>query len=849
LAIPSNYSTIQLAFMITGLLAGALKKVYFILPIILLLGAAQAIAQKAGAPDITFNPLDEGYGKGEGANAAVLTSVVQADGKIIIGGEFGLYNGVPRNNIARLNTDGTLDLSFHHHGMGANNTIHAILQQPDEKLIVVGRFTNIFSKAHNRIARLHKDGSEDQSFNAGIGPNSIISTCALQEDGKIIIGGYFKTYNGIDRKGVARLHPNGTLDEGFVPAIINNDQTVVSAVQKDGKILIGGVYTRTNGTVGNYVLRLNEDGSIDQNHNIQALALQPDGKILIGMRYNHSYANDHSYVSRLNTNGSQDATFIVETSTWGSIHSIVTEEGGKIYTGGNFLTYGNQARTSIARLNTNGSLDNSFKHDLDTHGSIHTIAFQKDGNLVISGNYVSTDAQMPSRVRRISPTGLLDRSFNVSTGYGANSVIAVMHPQADGKLLIGGNFTSYNNVPRGRLALLNEDGILDENFASTFWANASVVNIGTQKGGKIIVSGHFNQVNGSTKNRITRLFPVGDVDVNFNIGSGANNSILAMAIQPDGKILIAGWFTSFDNVPRRYLARLNADGSLDTDFNIGTGTNNVIRSLVLLEDGKIVIGGEFTSYNGAARRYIARLHPDGTLDQEFDSTLNGFVYSIAIQKDNKIIVGGAPALLARLQADGSIDESFTVGKGASGTVTKVFVQQDSKVLVAGVFSFFNDIASNQLVRLHTDGTLDTGFSSGTGVSPMSSIQDIIEQKSNNLIISGGFVQYNGTGRNRIARLYSNTVTSLSLPASQVAGEMKIYPNPNNGSFKVDLPGLQVSGSAFAEVYNLMGKLVHRQNISSNVSTEINLPILPGGSYFIRVHMDNRLLVQPFVLKD
>src|SRR6478672_6700096 len=189
----------------------------------------------------------------------------------------------------------------------------------------------------------------------------------------------------------------------------------------------------------------------------------------------------------------------------------------------------------------------------------------------------------------------------------------------------------------------------------------------------------------------------GHIDTTFNptdhgYGGEASATIYAVCLQPDGKILIGGDFTVYNGVTRIRLARLNVDGSTDYSFNIGTGVSGIVHTIVCQSDGKILIGGNFSYYNGTSRRSIARINSDGSLDTSFnpgsgfDSGGNlGTVYAIAIQNDGKIIVGGefidfngiALRRMARLNTDGSFDPTFNsggVGPGPAGTQNNGSVQ-------------------------------------------------------------------------------------------------------------------------------------------------------------------------------
>ena len=143
----------------------------------------------------------------------------------------------------------------------------------------------------------------------------------------------------------------------------------------------------------------------------------------------------------------------------------------------------------------------------------------------------------------------------------------------------------------------NPDGTLDTSFNPGIGANGNTFAIAIQPDGKIIVGGEFTYFNGVPKSGIVRLNPDGSADTGFNPGLGASGAIAGVALQPNGKIIIAGDFSAYNGTARSRIARINADGSLDTSFHPGTGTDNLISTLALQPDGKIVIGGWFSIYN------------------------------------------------------------------------------------------------------------------------------------------------------------------------------------------------------------------------------------------------------------
>ena len=371
-------------------------------------------------------------------------------------------------------------------------------------------------------------GDLDITFNPGTAVNGWFNTTAVQSDGKIIIGGYFSSYNGTSRNNISRLNADGSLDPSFNSGAVANrdisDLRMVSvddiAVQADGKIIIGGYFTSYNGTPLNHIARLNADGSLD-------------------------------------------ATFNPGTGANEWVGNITLQTDGKIIIGGWFTSFNGTSRSGMARLNADGSLDETFNPGIGVNNTVWTTAVQADGKIIIGGFFTYYNGTPLNHIARLNADGSLDATFNPGTG--ASSTVYTTALQADGKIIIGGAFTSYNGTNRNRIARLNTDGSLDATF---------------------------NPGRGARKRRAFLL----------------KGYVQTTTIQADGKIIIGGEFNSYNGSYRNRIARLNADGSLDETFNPGTGVNNTVRTTALQADGKIIIGGYFTSYNGTTINRIARLN-------------------------------------------------------------------------------------------------------------------------------------------------------------------------------------------------------------------------------------------------
>ena len=234
---------------------------------------------------------------------------------------------------------------------------------------------------------------------------------------------------------------------------------------------------------------------------------------------------------------------------------------------------------------------------------MNSVAVQSDGKVLISGSFSTYNGTSRGYVARLNSDGSLDTGF-LATGAGLNSGVSSIAVQSDGKVLIGGAFTAYNGTSRGRVARLNSDGSLDTGFLATgAGSDSSVYSVAVQSDGKVLIGGAFTAYNGTSRGRVARLNSDGSLDTSFlATGAGANGNVYSIALQSDGKVLIGGDFSTYNGTSRGYVARLNSDGSLDTSFlATGAGADISVNAVAMQSDGKILIGGWFTTYNGASR--------------------------------------------------------------------------------------------------------------------------------------------------------------------------------------------------------------------------------------------------------
>jgi uncharacterized delta-60 repeat protein len=711
----------------------------------------------AGGATFAFSQnANDGFDPDVGGDgyAHVNAVAVQPDGRILIGGDFNSVGGTPRTNLARLNVDGSLDASFN---PGADHAVLCLAVDPDGRILVGGVFNVLGGQPRANVGRLLPDGRLDASFNPGA--DDEVWSFAVQPDGRILVGGAFTVLGGEPRHFLGRLSTDGSLDASFDPGADGEVDSL--GLQPDGKILVGGWFVTLAGQRRVGVGRLDADGSLDTafapqgSDAVLSLVIQPDGRILLGGRFDTMVGRPRNGIARLNPDGTLDDSFFPSPDDW--VNHLALQPDGKILIGGEFTSIGGTPRQYIARLNLDGTLDTEFSSG--ANGSVKALAVQADGKIVVAGAFTTLGGTNRSHVGRLHNDSSLDSNFDPRAGpvgplewNGVNSFVI----QPNGKIVVGGSFTTLGGQPRNHIGRLNADGSLD----STFDPGADMdgpMCLAIQADGKILVGGYFWKLGGQPHRHLGRLHTDGSADATFN--PQTDGYLRCLAVQPDGKIVIGGEFRTVNGQPRRWIARLAADGSLDDSFD--PGANGNIRSLAVQGDGKILVGGEFNTLAGQTRSCVGRLNADGSLDTAFcDPLANIWVYCLAAQADGRIVIGGAFTslggsrrnYLGRINSDGSLDASFNPGAGSH--VLGLAIQVDGKILVGGFFNTLAGYTRNRIGRLNADGSLDASFDPGAGGMAYPSVQSLAVQADGKILAGGAFGTLGGQMRDSIGRLTS-----------------------------------------------------------------------------------------------
>ena len=634
-----------------------------------------------GSLDTTFNGTGKVTTAVRTGNDIAYAVAVQTDGKIVAAG-YSTNNSNTRFALVRYNTNGTLDTSFDTDGLvitqvfSTFDVCKALAIQTDGKLVAAG-YSDTGSDQDFAVVRYNTDGSLDTSFDTdgkvttGILIGDQANAVAIQGDGKIVAAGYAN--NGtFNQFAVARYTTAGALDttfntDGLQTTEINSVDDIAYSIAiqaSNGRIILAGY--SSDGTKNNYALvRYNTNGSLDGGYSgdgkvttsitaddniAYGIDIQSDGRSVVA---GYVFGSDPDFaLARYNTNGSLDTTFNTTgkvTTDVGSranqYNAVARQSDGKIVAAG-FASNSQNNDFALTRINADGTLDTTFNGTgrvttpvLAGDDSANAVAIQADGKIVAVGTAL-TGSIPDYAIVRYNTNGSLDTTFNgtgkvVLSIFPGDDVATAVAIQSDGKIVvvgysIGGGQTNYNIVR------YNTNGTLDTSFSfdGIFTVSISAANdfaraVTLQTDGKIVVAG--SAYNGTNNDfAVVRINTNGTLDTTFH-GTGfltfsmlsGNDVAYSVAMQPDGKIILAGSANNGSNDDFA-VARVTDDGYLDISWNI-TGKvttamlagNDVAYTAAVQSDGKIVAAGSAVT-GGQTDLAMARFTSTGALDTTFN---------------------------------------------------------------------------------------------------------------------------------------------------------------------------------------------------------------------------------------
>ncbi|MES2388829.1 MAG: hypothetical protein V4543_12580 [Bacteroidota bacterium] len=735
------------------------------------LGAASASTgsgSSSGEPDKAFAAGDKGYDSGEGPNGLVYTSMALPLGKMLVGGKFGYYNRVTAGNIAAVNTDGSPDTTFKS-GFGADSTVYVFCRLNDGKILVGGEFAFFDNTFRPGICRLHPNGSLDTTFKTGGDINGSVRQIALSPNGKIYIAGDFTQVGGQKRAHLACLNGNGSTDKFFNPQQGFDGRINSMTCDSYGRLIIGGNFNNFQGLKCKNLARLDPLGTLDERFTVTldlngpintVISVPESGKIIIAGNFTRlSPTIEMLNIAQLDDKGQPDPIWAPRTGTDSEIKWATTDKTGRITVCGSFEHCNGSSRKYVARLGANGLLDASFNCGEGPNLLVWHVSTDTRGNTYPSGLFRTFSGVQRKYIVRLGPSGSLDAAFNPVTGF--DNEVAKLKPYKNGKFLAAGEFTGYYGHRANYMVRLEADGRQDKTFDTKTLFDKGIHDFHVMPDGKVLVAGHFTKTETNPYPYLCRLNVDGSLDAGFNAGKGPNDAVTAMAVAYDGKIIISGDFTQVDGHSRKHIARLNADGSQDRSFIAGKGFDGAATSIIPLPDGKILLGGDFTEFNGVSVSFLIRLNADGSLDKTFStgSGPDGSVATLHLLPDGKILAAGqfrfydgkAASYMMRLNANGKQDTAFSRRLGTYFYEdVKTFIVHNEDIFAVGRVTDGERVSAPTLLKLFANGKPDESLKSWYGFN--NTVNAIIYTGDNRMLAAGMFTAYKNTGKNRLLKI-------------------------------------------------------------------------------------------------
>jgi uncharacterized delta-60 repeat protein len=850
-----------------------MKRISFLLLLFFHFGALC----QPGSLDLNFNPNDPGFGFGRMFNSTINKIELRSDGKYLCFGPYAEFNGNPALRFVVLDEEGLRDESFSVDPNVAGEVI-SVSQTSGDKIYIGGEQFPVGDDFHP-LGRLNADGSIDLtfelegSFEPGFADVTVVHALS---DGSVIVSGDFDTYNGLVAPNLLMFNSDGTRNLDFDPGIglIRNgspEPAQFLTSDNQGRIIACGNFNEYNGQTVDGICRINPDGTLDADFSnnfeltppiaggevVYTAAVLPDGKIAVGGNFGAVDGFESGGLILLNDDGTRDENFDlpengfnVGFSTTNAVRSLALHPSGALLVGGRFTELGSTFQANFTAVNLDGSLNENFSTEQGTNGQVNTIAVDDNQDVIFGGNFEYFEYRDNKRIVKLDQTGMPVEGFARGNSF-SEQTIKVLPVPGTNDVYVAGYFSHYKNEHQSFIARLDSEGNLVESFNPGIGIRGSNSNVSgifamaVQPDGKPIVAGTIDTYDGDTEiRRVVRLNTDGTLDEGFDIGGEGANFTLGgyrrINVDNQNRIYIAGGFFQWNGTPAGRIVRLNPDGSRDENYNPGNGPNNGIRALAIDNLNRVYLAGDFNAFNGELAPKIVRLNEDGTLDESFNPDLfNSFQTDI-----NELYWNGDHLLAAgniELNDEPGVDYSL-VALSSEGTLFEgVSPYQGPEADLISVGPTGHIVlglsqGSGSLIRLTPDGMLDETWDAGTGFES-GFLFDISTTEEGSLYAAGGFRGYNGIGRQYIAKIDNSVITNTQ----NISGEdLSMFPNPAKDFVLLNLD--QKHQNKILTVYTTDGK-VAEQILINDTNLQLDLSEWKAGMYILRIGDQETKLVK------
>jgi uncharacterized delta-60 repeat protein len=568
------------------------------------------------------------------------------------------------------------------------------------------------------------------------------------------------------------------------------------------------------------------------NGNVNNMKIDSQGNRIFAGDFSSFTFHRKNYVSkiaRLNSDGRLDESFNTGLGFNSSVRKMILNSSQEIILTGEYSSFNATSANKIMKILPNGNKETSFAPGI--YSKVFDLALTSDQKIIAIGDfyYWDTFADSQESIVRINPDGTRDTSFTIGSSFSPVRTATTLDIQTNGKIVIGGSFNSYSGNSSPKIVRLNSNGTYDNTFLTGTGFNGTVYDVAVLSDGGVVVVGDFTSYNGSTGvNRIAKLSASGAIDSAFkiNVGSGFVTSPKMVKEIPGVGIMVGGPFDSFNGSAAKGIVCLNFNGGLCSGINLGSGATygaqaGEVKDIALLNSTTLLLAGSFTEFNSLSAKNLVALNLDGSPSNLFASFkgLDFDVNGILIQSDGKVVLGGDFSLydpirvngVAKFSSDKTLDEDFTskvLNYDNIISVADLMLDSSDGVWLGGFIGVNGNHAANNIMKLRSDGTIDSSCASSMGTGFNFFVNRFVMQNDGKMIVNGSFDTFNGSSASRVLRLDASCNLDSTFHA--------------NSTF--------VGGVSSSYVLS-DGKILHVGSMSNYASTSVNkvIRVLANGT--------------------
>lgn len=825
-------------------------------------GSAAKISTTNPTPDLSFcRP-----------NGTVYSIISDGVGGWFIGGDFtrittSFSTSVIRNNIAHVFSNGQLDLVWN---PNASNPVWAMVLSGTD-LFVGGDFGSIGAQSRNRIAKLTTTGTgtADATWN----PNADNYIRALALNGtELFVGGAFTNIGGISRSRIAKLNTIGTGTANVTWNPISNGP-VWSLLLVGTELYVGGSFSNIGAQNRNNIAKLSTTGSGNANATWNPNAtggivhsmLVINTELYVGGLYNNIGGQPRSCLAKITTTGTGSADINWDPNPNYSVKCLAYS-GTDLYVGGQFTNIGAQNRNFIARVSINGVGAVDATYNSGACNAVNSIAIS-NSDVYLGGSFISVGGATKKYITRFDKTnGAADQTWNPN----ANNVVQTL-AIAGAEVFVGGVFTNIGGQNRNSIAKLATTGIGN---ADALWnpnCNGNVTCL-TVSGNDLYVGGAFSTIGSLTKFNIARLSTLGLGAADATWDPSTDNLVRVMLLSGTD-LFLGGDFTQIGTQTKLYLAKLSTVGTGTADATWNPNPNLPVWALTFL-GSDLFVGGGFSTIGGQNRMRIAKLSMSGTgsADVFWNPSADQFwVKALALSGSDLyaggdfLTIGGQTRnKIAKLSLTGSGLADPIWNPNSNNEVTSLLFSSTSKLYFGGLFSDVGSLysrtglcvinecsfpappinstpVSNQTICANSSTTLNAVGSGTINWFTTPSSTNIVGTGTSIVTPTLGTGTYTyfaeastcGPSINRTPVTFT-VISCTSVGVEEIVNEIrpKVYPNPSNGAYRIDL-----KENSCITVYNNLGQMIYQEKFNAG-SIQININQFPNGLYLLKCKTGN-----------